>query len=320
MNIILIIHQKVFIMSNLSKRMLVKQSYQLNNARYRLNAIEMDIVLKLITEIKKEHAEFYPYRFKVKDIEERLGKKLNRESLKNVAEKLLSKPLKIPRENKGFLVINWISHFEYIASSGVIEVSFDPKLKPYLLQLQSHFVIADLEQLLKLTSEYAKRFYMLFKQRENQIADYTIEVEELQNMLQVPKSLKRYADFKSKCITPSIKQINERTELQITLEEIKEGRRVKSLKFNIQKKQGTQLSIFDIKEDQESFKDKLYKLRSFYYEGIAYKINDKGLLQKGNKIIKTVTALKLLKAMEANQSQIIPAEATSNIFDLYEKE
>lgn len=307
-------------MSNLSKRMVVKQSYELNNARYRLNAVEMDIVLKLITEIKKEHEEFYPYRFKVKDIEARLGKQLDRRTLKQAGKQLLSKPLEIPRSNQGFLYINWVSHFEYIASSGVIEVSFDPKLKPYLLQLKSHFVIADLEQLLKLTSEYSKRFYMLFKQRENQIADYIIEVEELQNMLQVPKSAKRYGEFKKSMITPSIAQINDRTELDIKLEEIKEGRRVKSLKFNIQKKQGTQLSIFDIKEDQESFKDKLYKLKSFYYEGIAYKINDKGLLQKGNKIVKTVTALKLLKAMEANQSQIIPAEATGNIFDLYEKE
>jgi plasmid replication initiation protein len=306
--------------STLSKRMVVKQSYELNNARYRLGAVEMDIVLKLITEIKKEHEDLYPYRFKVKDIEQRIGKKLNRATLKKAGKQLMSKPLEIPRNNNGFLYINWVSHFEYIASSGVIEVSFDSKLKPYLMQLKSHFVIADLEQLLKLTSEYSKRLYMLFKQREYQTADYEIEVEELQAMLQVPKSATRYAEFKKSMITPALKQINERTELKISLEEIKEGRKVKILKFSIKKNTGEQLTIFDAPIQTESFKEELKKLGNFYYKSKAYKINSKGLLQQGNRTLKTATAIKLLKEMEENKAQIMGAEIGINIFDLYEAE
>jgi plasmid replication initiation protein len=307
--------------STLSKRMVVKQSYELNNARYRLGAVEMDIVLKLITEIKKEHEDLYPYRFKVKDIEQRIGKKLNRATLKKAGRQLMSKPLEIPRSNNGFLYINWVSNFEYIASSGVIEVSFDSKLKPYLMQLKSHFVIADLEQLLKLTSEYSKRLYMLFKQREYQTADYEIEVEELQAMLQVPKSAYRYAEFKKSIITPALKQINERTELKINLEEIKEGRKVKTLKFSIKKNTGEQLTIFDAPVQQsKSFKEELQEIRGFYYKGIVYKVNENGLLTKNRRIIKTATAMKLLKEMERNKEQIRPVETNISIFDLYEAE
>ncbi len=306
----------------MTNRNMIKQSFELNNARYKLDAVELDIILKMISEIKNEDENFKEYRFKRSEIEQRLGKQLNKSSLKKTGESLMSKPLSIQRENGGFLIINWVSSFEYFSEVGEIEISFDPKLKPYLMDLQRNFVLTDLKEVLKLTSGYSKRLYMLFKQWIGMDQDKIIEVSELQDIFLVPKSLKRYADFKSKIIDKSLKMINDKTDLKVSYEAIKTGRSVTHLKFKIEKQIGQQLTFDDravIDTKQNNFKHQLKELGNFYFKGVAYKINDKGLLTKGRTILKTKKAVELLKMMQNNQNEIIPATAMGNIFDMYEK-
>ena len=52
----------------------------------------------------------------------------------------------------------------------------------------------------------------------------------------IPKSYSVYGNFKKKALEPSIKEINEKTDLQITYEEVKKGRKVESIKFYIKSK------------------------------------------------------------------------------------
>jgi len=220
---------------SLSERNIVKQSYEINNANYSLNALETDLIMKMISEIKTEDEDFKPYRFKVLALEKALKRKLDRNSIKIMAKELRRKNLTIDKGKDGFLVTGWVSSFEYFSKTGEIELCFDPKLKPYLLQLKSHFVKTDLQQIFKLPSEYSKRLYMIFKQREN-ICSFKISVIELQKMLEVPKSLLLYGNLKAKVISFGIEQINEKTDLEIEFKEIKTGRAVTSLEFTIKKK------------------------------------------------------------------------------------
>ena len=306
----------------MTNRNLIKQSYELNNARYRLNSVEMDIILKMISEIKNEDEDFKSYKFSRFEIEKKLGKTLNKESLKKTAKNLLSKPLMI-EEDRGWVAFNWVSHFRYYSDTSEIEISFHPDLKPYLMHLKNNFVLTDLRELLKLTSEYAKRLYMLFKQWIGMTQDKIIEVSELQEMFQIPKSLKRYADFKSKLIEPSLKQINEKTDLKVTYEAIKTGRRVTHLKFSISKQIGQQLTFDDtaiIDTSKQSFKEQLIKKAPFYFRGVAYKFNDSGLLISGNKIIKSAVAKKLYIEFEKNISDITSISGMPSVFDYYEKD
>ena len=111
----------------------------------------------------------------------------------------MKKPLRIQRDGGGFLVCNWLSSFEYLPKTGEIELSFDPKLKPYLLELQGRFVKADIRHVFKLSSEYSKRIYTIFKQWEK-LGKYDIDVAEWQKVLEVPKSMLNYADFKRKVL------------------------------------------------------------------------------------------------------------------------
>jgi len=232
----------------ISKRNVVKQSYELNNAKYSLSSVETDLIMKMIAEIKNEDKDFKTYVFKISEIEERMGKKLNRTSLKTMAQELRRKNLTIDKGKEGFLVTGWVSSFEYHAERGEIELCFDPKLKPYLLELQGRFVKADIRHIFQLSSEYAKRIYTIFKQWEK-IGTYTINVEEWQKMLEVPKSMLNYADFKRKVLETAKEQINAKTDLEVSYTEIKTGRKITGIEWTIKKKVGQQLTIMDVSKD-----------------------------------------------------------------------
>lgn len=233
----------------LSNRNIVKQSYELNTARYRLSVVETDIIFKMISEIKNEDQDFKIYSFKVTELEKALGRSLDRSYLKETARNLMKKPLTINRGGGGFLVCNWLSSFEYSPKTGEIELSFDPKLKPYLLELQGRFVKADIRHVFKLTSEYSKRIYTIFKQWEK-LGKYEVSVADWQKILEVPKSMLNYADFKRKVLEVAKNQINESTDLTVDFEEIKTGRKVTNLIWTINKKVGEQLTLGDFSQDQ----------------------------------------------------------------------
>lgn len=235
---------KGYIMA-LSKRNIAKQSYELNTARYRLSVVETDIIFKMIAEIKNEDKDFKTYSFKVTELEKALGRSLDRSYLKETALNLMKKPLRIQREGGGFLVCNWLSSFEYLPKTGEIELSFDPKLKPYLLELQDRFVKADIRYIFKLSSEYSKRIYTMFKQWEK-LGKYEVSVEEWQKLLEVPKTQKMYGEFKRKVLEPAKNQINENTDLLVDFKEIKTGRKVTGLLWTIGKQVGQQLTFDNV--------------------------------------------------------------------------
>lgn len=234
---------------SLTNRNIVKQSYELNNARYSLTAVETDIIMRMIAEVKNEDEDFKPYRFKVSELEMKMGKQLNRSNLKTIALELRRKNLTIDKGKEGFLVTGWVSSFEYFAKTGEMELCFDPKLKPYLLKLQSHFAMADIRQIFQLSSEYAKRIYTIFKQWQ-QVGKYTVEVAEWQKMLEVPKSLLIYNNFKSKVLEVAKEQINKNTDLHVEYKEIKTGRKITHLEWTIKKCIGQQMTIGDFNSDE----------------------------------------------------------------------
>jgi plasmid replication initiation protein len=202
----------------------------------------------MIAEVKNEDEDFKPYRFKVSELEKKMGKQLNRNTIKLIADGISRKPIRIDKGKGSFLTIGWVSSFEYYAKTGEMELCFDPKLKPYLLQLSSHFAKADIRQIFQLTSEYAKRIYTIFKQWQK-VGKYTVEVAEWQKILEVPKSMNSYSNFKLKVLEPSKEQINKNTDLNVEYKEIKTGRKITHIEWTIEKKNGKQLTIEDVSKE-----------------------------------------------------------------------
>jgi len=64
---------------------------------------------------------------------------------------------------------------------------------------------------------------------------YETEVEHLMKKLKVPKSMLVYADFKRKVLLQAQKDLAKFSDITFTFEEIKKGRKIHRLKFNIKR-------------------------------------------------------------------------------------
>lgn len=133
--------------------------------------------------------------------------------------------------------VNWVSKVWINRRSGKVKVRIDEDMAPYLFDLQEKFTSYGLYNVLKMKSQYSIRLFELLKSYAYQLQK-TFEVDELKKLLMVDavKSYHDYGMFRQKVLEPAIREVNELTELNITMEPETKGRKVIKVKFTISKK------------------------------------------------------------------------------------
>jgi len=218
----------------MEKNELVVKHNSLIRSRYDYTLAELRLVITVASMIQAEDEDFKEYRVHAKEYAELVDSKFKDEykRIQELGEKLLTKPLKIPRQGKGFLLCNWFSSFEYHDGEGQISCCFDPKLKPYMLQLQAMFTKYNLENILKFKSAYSIRIYEIAKSWEAK-GEFSISVEEFKEMIGAAGKYPAYYDFKRYVLERSLKEINSLSDIRLTYKEKKLGRKVTDLVFTI---------------------------------------------------------------------------------------
>jgi len=213
---------------------LVVKSNQLINSRYSLSVTEMRLFLMMVAQVERDDVDFKPYRIKIKDFAYAVGSNFKDyyKTAEQSSKQLLSRVLEIPTAKGNLLQVSFLSSAEYFRGDGVVELSFDPKLKPYLLELKDRFTSYDIRNVLKLQSTHSMRIYELLKQFES-IGKRTFEIVELKRMLSIEKQYKRYNDFKRYVILQAQKELSEHCDITFNFKEIKKGRRIISICFII---------------------------------------------------------------------------------------
>ena len=295
--------------TSLTKRNHTRQSHIIVNAKYALKKNEIDIVLTLLTAITKEDKDFKDYQFTIEELSKKTGRKWHSKQLEETIVGLMSKPIKLPANNKrGFEVVGWFSYFKY-EDNGLITCRFDKALKPYLIEISGTRVLADFRHLLPIKSGYSKRVYLLLKEYDK-IGIRTFNVEELQEILQVPKSLKIYSNFNVKVLKRAETDINKFTDLEVKMSENKVGRKVTEVTFIIRKNNA----------DLKAF---IANIREFYTNTLLYhtkngrplKCSDTGLLYYSDTMenINKVESMKLWEYLHENQARLTCFQG--NLFD-----
>jgi plasmid replication initiation protein len=227
--------------TTLTKQNYGRQSHFLINAKYTLTRGEIDLILALLTVIKKDDKDFKDYIFDIEELEHKFSRKLNSQQLQNSVEKIFSKSLKIEISKNRWKMFNWFSYFEY--NNGLITCRFDKDLKPYLLEIKERFVISDLRMILPMRSSYSKRIYLLLKEYAK-IGERTFTIKKLQEILVVPTSHReRYNKFKVSVLQKAETDINKFTDLEVKLSEKKRAKKVVEITYTI-KKNHTDLKTF----------------------------------------------------------------------------
>jgi plasmid replication initiation protein len=134
--------------------------------------------------------------------------------------------------------INVCSMAKYNESEGYINIEFSDRIMPYITQVKqvTHgFVLYNLKEIASFGSIYATRLYELLQEYKH-TGWVQRSVEQLRNVFAVGELLKEYKDFKKRTFMHACNEINNHyPEMRLKFEEIKEGRKVGTIKFSFRK-------------------------------------------------------------------------------------
>ena len=262
----------------MNEKHIVTQSNKLIEARHvkTLSAREQKIILTMVSMIQPNDKDFKEYSISIHEFSEMLGLKghAKYEEIKEVALRLQEKTLFIPDE-KGFVTTNWVASQRYIEGEGVIELSFSPYLKPYLLQLKTAFTSYRLSNILSLKSGYTIRLYELMKKWQH-LGRWECSVDSLrEKMGSTSKAYSLYGNFKNKILLPSVEELNEHTDLFVEYKEIKKGRKVEKIEFSIKHSAEKEIKLPKSKQESEQpeneeIRTRLNKLTDGYQFDMAF--------------------------------------------------
>ena len=228
------------------KNGLVVKDNALINASYNLEVTEQRLMLLAIINARETengitadsklqiHASDYMKHFNV-------DKKTAYEALKNAVDNLFNRQFSFREVRNGtdFIVKSrWVSRIAYATNEAILEITFAPDVVPLILRLEEHFTSYQLKQVTQLTSKYAIRLYeMLIAWRE---VGKTPQIELLEFRHKIGVEDTEYKDmhnFKKRVLEPSIKQINEHTDITASYEQHKKGRVISGFSFKLKQKQ-----------------------------------------------------------------------------------
>lgn len=152
--------------------------------------------------------------------------------------------------------VHWVIRIEY--SNAEISFYF-PEEVLYMLSIfnsKNPYTKFKVETALKLKGSHAIQLYQLLKQHEK-IGFRQFEIEEFKQMFQLTEKYKILSNLRVRVIEPAVKEITEKTELDITFSQIKQGNKIVGFYFKINKEKRKKLPL---KSNQEITPNKVLSL------------------------------------------------------------
>ena len=222
------------------KRNVVRKHNDVIEACYDMSVPELRLIYSCISKIGFEQtiSKEEPFFISSSEYAEVFNvdqKNVHRE-IRKAVNLIWDRELIIKRENQKDLRCRWVSaEAEY--EKGGAEIHFASQVIPYLTNLAEHgsFTRYQLENIGGLKSTYAIRLYELLVQYKK-IGVREIKISEIREILCLGNKYKTMCNFKDRVITPSIKEINEHTDIEVSYTQKMFRRRVDTFTFTITSK------------------------------------------------------------------------------------
>lgn len=218
----------------------IVKSNAMVESKFRLSVWEQRLILTLCSKITANQSAFAEFTLSVNEFCQFLGIsnkdfKIN-SILKKKCKGLQGKSLCIntgTKQKPEWTYFNWFHHIKYIENEGLICMQFHDFLAPYLLTMKDRYTKYKLGYVLKFKSEYSFRIYELLKEYET-IGSRVLLIDELRDILDIKSdSYNKYSHFKAKVLLKAIEEINKHSDLNVKMLEIKKGRKVDAVEFEI---------------------------------------------------------------------------------------
>lgn len=221
-----------------------KSNELIRDTRYELTEVEQKLVIYLISKIDNNN-DTAPQELtlRLKDYCDIVGVKYSGgmiEYIKDSIQALRNKSWWIPTGKKKQTLFSWIDTADLEGETITIKLS--KSLQPFLFELQKDYTRYSLVNVLSLKGKYSIRMYEVLKSYayKNCGNGYTlrIELDTLKDIINCTK-YPAYAEFTRNVLKPSLKEINNYTDIEVSYKNIRIGREVKEIEFYIKEKEGS---------------------------------------------------------------------------------
>ncbi|EAS2000447.1 replication initiation protein [Salmonella enterica] len=139
--------------------------------------------------------------------------------------------------------IRWIQEkAKYFDGEGKIEIVFADSIMPYLTQLTQQFTAITVKNVSSLKSTYSIRIYELLMQFKK-TGDRLISLDDFRSMLGIDNKYKTFKSLKQLLLNPAIKELNEKSDLIVSVDLIKKGREVVALHFKFREDKQIKINL-----------------------------------------------------------------------------
>ena len=218
------------------KNELVVKSNQVVEASYRLSVTEQRVLLSAIAKIPKqvEVSDDVIYTVNVQDLNKiGIHEKASYRELKLAVDRLYERSINFIDGTTS--KIRWVQRIDFNDSKSEIAIRFSKDILPYISNVKENFTQYLLSDVATMKSAYSFRLYELLAQYKN-IGKRLIGIDDLRLMLVVGKKYKTTGNFIAWVVEPSLKEINQVTNLTVSVEPKKTGRKYTHLEFIIKVK------------------------------------------------------------------------------------
>jgi len=138
--------------------------------------------------------------------------------------------------------MRWVFHVKYRQGQGCVELGFSPTVLPHLTMLNREFTSYQLKQIGNLSSFYAVRLYELMSQFLK-LGQRECTLDQLRQMLDLGDKYQDVKDMRKRVLDPALKELNAGTDLAVTAEPRRQGRKIVGFSFTITKNDQLPLNL-----------------------------------------------------------------------------
>ncbi len=227
-----------------------KSDKLIQQARYSLSITEQRFVLYAISKIKPEDDASMWYELSLKEFQHICGTDANESynHIKSWIKTLSDRSWWLLQPDGYETLVRWFSTIKMRPDSSVILIKFHDEMFPYIFQLAEHMRISGdrytsymYRYVLPMRSTYSVRVYELLKSYHKNNSKWRFDVDKLKHLLDCD-NYDRFADFRRFVLEPAVKEINKYTDIKVSYEAIKAGRKIAVVVFYIDEKTIPELS------------------------------------------------------------------------------
>ena len=225
---------------------LVVKSNALVEAGHRLSLTEQRIVLSAITRIRRDEEPSSDawYIVSANTLADVAGISASRayHDLADAVETLWQREIVVrggpngrqeTPKNGRMMRVRWVQAIDYIPDEGAVRLMFSAPVVPYLTLLKDQYTKYELQYVAPMRSRFGPRLYELLVQWRL-TGERELAIDDIQRMWGT--SYERIFDFKKRVIAYAVKDVNEYSDLNVSVGYRKTGRRVTHVQFKFKPK------------------------------------------------------------------------------------